>query len=189
MRHTFAAAAIATIALLTGCASHHGEHAIGAEPRMVASSTELVPLAFMAGRWVEVSPNGTIQEEHWMAPRGKSMMAMFRRVLGNGEPVFHELVSVTAEPEGVLLRLRHFHAKLEARGAESEIMVLKLAQSGQGPDGELLARFDAVDNTRGVTSVTYRQIDAGTLTVTINFEPELKRETDVATIVRLGASK
>jgi len=52
-----------------------------AGPRPAAA---LEPLAFMAGAWTQQQANGAMIEEHWMAPRGASMLGSFRRILGNG---------------------------------------------------------------------------------------------------------
>jgi hypothetical protein len=165
--------------------------AVGVQSAALSAGPELAPLGFMAGRWAEVTARGVVQEEHWSMPRGRSMMGMFRRVLPDGRVAFHEIVSVTADDRvvtevgaaggtgrEVMLRLRHFHGKLEAReGEEGEIMVMRLGASGADGQGRPMARFDAVAHTRGVRSVTYTRIDGRTMDVSIVFEDASRNET------------
>jgi hypothetical protein len=177
------AAGLAGTLCLGACAGNSARRAHD-EPVMLAPGAELAPLAFMAGRWVVVEDNGIVQEEHWMAPRGRSMMAMFRRVLPDGRPAFHEIASLTSEDGQILLRLRHFHGKLEARENESEAMVMRLDVTGPGT-----ARFAGVTNTRGVASVTYRAVGADRLACDIAFDPASGRQDETITMTRLGASR
>lgn len=180
LRTAVLAASLAATLWLGACAARSA----AVEPAMIAPVTDLEPFAFMAGRWVVVEDNGVVQEEHWMAPRGRSMMAMFRRILPDGRPAFHEIAALTSEDGQVLLRLRHFHTKLEAREGESDAMVMRMVASGPGT-----LRLIGVTNTRGVATVTYRALGADRLACEIAFEPEAGRTAETITMTRLGASR
>ncbi len=59
--------------------------------------TGIEHVAWLQGCWEMVSTNRTI-EEHWMAPRGKSMLAM-SRILREGQLVGYELIVLREEGE------------------------------------------------------------------------------------------
>ena len=73
----------------------------------------LTDLAWLAGHWVDDS-GGDLSDETWTVPFGDSMLGMWRYVEAGKAKVF-ELLAMTAEPEGVVLRLRHFDPRLIAR--------------------------------------------------------------------------
>ncbi|MFN5943721.1 MAG: DUF6265 family protein [Phycisphaerae bacterium] len=127
---------------------------------------QLAPLTFLAGAWIDATdkPNSPFNEEHWMLPRGKSMAGAFRRIGGDGIGRFVEVTHINVAEDGVYLRLRHFHNPLEPRAGETEANVFKLREA----DGTK-ATFDGVQNTRGVTSVTYAAEGANKLNVEIIF--------------------
>ena len=56
-------------------------------------------LAWLSGCWETTSPQRTV-EEHWMAPRAKSMVGMGRTVR-DGRLVEYELVVIREEGEGL----------------------------------------------------------------------------------------
>lgn len=147
-----------------------------AAPSPAAPSAALAPLAFMEGAWItaDAEPGKAFSEELWMPPRGTSMAGVFRRVRGDGGPAFFEIVAITVESDGVLLRLRHFHGQLDPREGETDAMVLRLVEAGDGS-----ATFDAVENTRGVARVTYAREASDAMVLRIFFEgdeqPELIR--------------
>ncbi|MEN9642801.1 MAG: hypothetical protein RIR77_1990, partial [Planctomycetota bacterium] len=58
--------------------------ATASAPAAPKTNAALEPLAFMTGAWTQAQANGAMIEEHWMAPRGSSMLGSFRRILGNG---------------------------------------------------------------------------------------------------------
>jgi len=101
--------------------------AVEAPPALPAPAPELMPLAFMSGAWVMHQPRGAIIEEHWMPPRGNSMLGSFRRILGNGAVAFYEFTQIVVEEGEVILRQRHLHRKLDIDPRRGEPMVLRLA--------------------------------------------------------------
>jgi hypothetical protein len=76
-----------------------------------------------------------------------------------------EVTHINVADDGVFLRLRHFHNPLDPRTGETEANVFKLRETNGNR-----ATFDAVSNTRGVTSVTYAANGPDTLNVEIVFD-------------------
>lgn len=151
----------------------------------IAEARELSPphesirdLAFLAGTWVESEARTGVpyNEEHWMLPRGSSVLGMIRRIRKDGVPAFHEITSITREDEGVFLRLRHFHGKLETREGETDPSVFRLVSSRSSSVGGS-AEFVAVSGTRGVSRVVYTRVD-DLLTLMVYFEPGRQRTLD-----------
>jgi hypothetical protein len=148
-------------------------------PPNAAPDPALAPFAFMTGRWIGVNPNKTVNEEHWTAARGKSMAALFRQVRRDGFPAFHEISLITAEPDGVVLRLRHLHRQLEVPNNRPGVNVFKLVSAGNNR-----AEFAGTGDAEGVTSVVYRLVDANTLAVDIAFAPTSKEKGFTSTYTR-----
>lgn len=111
-------------------------------------------LRFMVGRWVCELPSGGRVEEHWSAPHGTSIMGMFRWCNAAGQATLFELEAITAEPEGVFLRLRHHSATLVAKEEANKPVTLRLAEAeGMGTTGR--AVFKARMDTGDLKSITY----------------------------------
>jgi hypothetical protein len=149
-------------------------------PPNTAPAPELLPLAFMAGRWVSVNPNKTVNEEHWSSPRGNHMVALYRQIRRDGKPALVEVSLVTAEkpaagsegqPTKVMLRLRHLHANLEVPENRRELSLFELKQAGDNR-----AEFVGVGDAAQVTSVVYRLTGPDTLAVDVNFAPDSKEK-------------
>jgi hypothetical protein len=145
-------------------------------PSNSAPAPELLPLAFMAGRWVSVNPNKTVNEEHWSSPRGNHMVALYRQIRRDGKPALVEVSLVTAEkaegqPAKVMLRLRHLHANLEVPENRREISLFELKQAGDNR-----AEFVGVGDAAQVTSVVYRLTGPDTMAVDVNFAPDSKEK-------------
>lgn len=140
-------------------------------PPSAAPVPELAPLAFMEGRWIGVNPNKTVNEEHWMAPRGNHMIAMFRQVRRDGKPAFVELSLITVEKDGVKLRLRHLHGGLEVPKTREELSLftLKSAENNR-------VEFTGTGKAEQVTAVIYRLKDQNTLEAEIQFAPDSKEK-------------
>lgn len=151
-------------AMLGGCAA--GTRGNSHAANLPAADAQLAPLAFLAGGWIDATdkPNMPFNEEHWMLPRGKSMAGAFRRIGGDGIGRFVEVTHINVAEDGVYLRLRHFHNPLEPRAGETDANVFKLREA----NGKR-AIFDGVENTRGVSSVTYAAEGADKLNVEIVF--------------------
>lgn len=145
-------------------------------PPNTAPAPELLPLAFMAGRWVSVNPNKTVNEEHWSSPRGNHMVALYRQIRRDGKPALVEVSLVTAEktegqPSKVMLRLRHLHANLEVPENRRELSLFELKQAGDNR-----AEFVGVGDAAQVTGVVYRLTGPDTMAVDVNFAPDSKEK-------------
>jgi hypothetical protein len=84
----------------------------------------------MAGHWVGGDP-GDLSEEVWTAPEGDSMLGMWRYV-GRGQARIFELLTLTVEGQGVVLRIRHFDPKLVAKEEKAGAVELPLVAKGPG---------------------------------------------------------
>jgi hypothetical protein len=140
-------------------------------PASAAPAKELAPLSFMAGRWIGVNPNKTVNEEHWMAPRGNHMLATFRQVRRDGKPAFVEISLVSVEADGVLLRLRHLHGGLEVPEKRADLSVFRLA-SANGTRAE----FTGTGAAEEVTAVVYELTGPDQLSVTVRFAATSKEK-------------
>ncbi len=79
------------------------QDAIGSAPPAKATIDQL---AFISGPWTGTLGDRTI-EQHWMAPLGTSMLAMYRNVQ-DGQPRLYELLAIEQDGEGLALRIKHF---------------------------------------------------------------------------------
>lgn len=60
---------------------------------------DLSTLSWMAGTWSGVQ-DGVEMEEHWLAPKGNTMLGVHRDVKG-GKTVMFEFLRIDATPEGI----------------------------------------------------------------------------------------
>ncbi|MFZ4723572.1 MAG: DUF6265 family protein [Phycisphaerales bacterium] len=171
-----AATALAVVSLALASAAARQDAAAPAKPEAAAKAagpsmkdlTEtMAKFGFMEGRWTQQQPNGAVIEEHWMAPRGNSMVGTFRRTLGNGVTPFYELTQIMAEKDMVILRQIHVHGNFEPDPKRTDLMRLRL----QSVDDKS-ATFVPVDpplkaNAQDMASIRYERTDADTLTLTV----------------------
>ncbi len=67
----------------------------------------IADMAWLTGHWTGEALGG-VSEEIWSAPRGGSMMGMYRLVK-DGKPAFYELLTIVETKGSLVLRLKHFH--------------------------------------------------------------------------------
>ncbi len=115
----------------------------------------LEPLAFMTGAWTQAQANGAMIEEHWMAPRGSSMLGSFRRILGNGAVPFYEFTQIVAEKDRVILRQMHVHGNFEPDPKRVEPMLLVLEKAGANRATFVPAADPTKANAGDLSRVTY----------------------------------
>ena len=117
----------------------------------------LADVAFMAGHWVGGDP-GDLSEEVWTAPEGDSMLGMWRYV-AKGQARIFEILTLTAEGDGVVLRIRHFDPKLVAKEEKAGAVELPLVAKGPGE-----AVFEGPESGgKGTTRLGYRRGEDGGL--------------------------
>lgn len=111
--------------MIAAASSVHAQTPIGAAPAVKATVSQL---AFIAGPWTGTL-GGRIIEQHWSAPLGNSMVAMYRNVQ-DGEARLYELLVIEQDGEGVALRIKHFApgAGLVGRQAKDESVNHKLVR-------------------------------------------------------------
>lgn len=139
------------------------------ETRHAANPDDLKPLAFLAGAWSSDSV-GSLTEEHWSSPHGTSIMGMFRWCKPDGTPSMFEILTITAEAEGVLLRLRHYSPALVAKEDKDKPLVLKLDSVKDNK-----AVFVAHSDTGKLSRITYHAPEADRLNIEVAFSEESKR--------------
>jgi hypothetical protein len=126
------------------------------EGQAVASISDM---AWIAGRWVDDS-GGDLSEETWGPPSGDCVIGMWRWVVG-GKARVYELLTITAEADGLVIRLRHFDRVGVAREDREHPLVLNLVRSSGGE-----AAFQG-PGTSGFLRLSYRRVNADTLTVVL----------------------
>jgi hypothetical protein len=132
-----------------------------------AAHAALAPLAFMAGTWTQQQAKGAMIEEHWMAPRGGSMLGSFRRILGNGAVPFYEFTQLVAEKDRVVLRQIHVHGNFDQDPKRKEPMELVLERSGEGMATFVPSPDAAKANAGDLWRVTYAADGPDTLVLTV----------------------
>ncbi len=124
-------------------------------PAAPKTNAALEPLAFMTGAWTQAQANGAMIEEHWMAPRGSSMLGSFRRILGNGAVPFYEFTQIVAEKDRVILRQMHVHGNFEPDPKRVEPMLLVLEKAGANRATFVPAADPTKANAGDLSRVTY----------------------------------
>jgi len=148
-------------------------------PEAAKPAKELLPLTFMVGRWVCVNPNGSVNDEHWMTPRGNHMAALFKQASRKGTPGLVEVSLVTVEADGsVKLALRHLHSKLEVPENQKELSLFTLKSTAANQ-----AEFAGSGVGEGMT-VTYRLDGSDKLVVDVNFPAGSKEKSYSMTYYR-----
>ena len=109
----------------------------------------------MTGAWTQAQANGAMIEEHWMAPRGSSMLGSFRRILGNGGVPFYEFTQIVAEKDRVILRQMHVHGNFEPDPKRVEPMLLVLEKAGANRATFVPAADPTKANAGDLSRVTY----------------------------------
>lgn len=150
-------------------------------PASAEPVAELKDLAFMAGRWVGVAPRASlVNEEHWMTPRGNAMVGTFRQVRRDGKTAFVEVSQIEAEKDGIVLRLRHMHSKLEVPEERKELSIFKLKSAGKNR-----AEFTGTGKAEGISAVIYTLSEDGNeLSQELVFDPTKSKEKGFTTVYR-----
>ena len=125
-----------------------------------AESASLTKLSWLAGRWVDDS-GGNLSEETWTAPSGDSILGSWRLVV-KGQIKLSEILTIQEENQTLVLRLRHFDAKLVGREEKDKPLELTLAGWN-----EREARFEGPGSDGTGLALTYRHPDADTLACTV----------------------
>ncbi len=139
----------------------------------------LLPLSFMAGSWLGINPNKTVNHERWTLPRGNHMVGTFHQIRRDGKPAFVEVSLISVEKDGVQLRLRHMHGALEVPTTRKEPNIFRLVSATDNR-----AEFAGTGDAEEVTSVVYRLVNPNTLAVDVGFAPTSKEKPFTSTYTR-----
>jgi hypothetical protein len=143
----------------------------GDAPAKPETDARLRALGFLAGSWCLSQPKGAMIQEQWTEPCGKSIVAVFRRVLGNGYTPFYEFTQIVAEEGGVVLRQIHVHADFDADPRRAKPMVLRMVESSDSHVVFEPAGTPEEAHSADLARITYRRIDANTLMLTVESTP------------------
>jgi hypothetical protein len=135
---------------LVACAL--GVAATGESP----AAARISDMGWITGHWVDDS-GGDLSEETWGPTSGDCVAGMWRWVVG-GKAKLYELLTITAEEDGLVLRLRHFDRAGVGWEDKDHPLILRLARAK-----EREAAFEG-PGTKGFLRLTYRRVDADTLT-------------------------
>jgi hypothetical protein len=157
------AALAAALLLAPGCATTGpASESLAPAP---AATPALAPFAALAGSWR--APAGTsVFEESWLPPAGGNMTGSLRSVRADGSATLFELITLTDEPEGVRMRLRHFDRELNPWASEAAGPIVLLAGPPQGDVFEFLSEDPDPDAVR---SIRYDLSRPDRMVVTIAF--------------------
>lgn len=171
-----ASVTFATLTIALGSAAARQDAAAPAKPEAAAKAagssmkdlTEtMAKFAFMEGRWTQQQPNGAVIEEHWMAPRGNSMVGTFRRTLGNGVTPFYELTQIMAEKDMVILRQIHVHGNFEPDPKRTDLMRMRLEKIEGNAATFVPVEPPLKANAQDMASICYELKDPDTLVLTV----------------------
>jgi len=104
--HTLTAATLSLICVAASVGPHAGVRTAGAQPNVSVDR-----LTWLSGCWTQPRTNGLV-EEHWMRPRGGSLLGMSRTVSGD-QTVEYEFLRI-AIVDGVLTYVARPSGQAEA---------------------------------------------------------------------------
>ncbi|MBU3729258.1 MAG: hypothetical protein FGM37_08440 [Phycisphaerales bacterium] len=143
----------------------------GAAPSQPETDARLRALRFLAGSWCLSQPKGAMIQEQWTEPRGNAMVAVFRRVLGNGYNPFYEFTQIVAEEGRVVLRQIHVHADFDTDPRRAKPMVLRMVESSDSHVVFEPAGTPEEAHSADLARITYRRLDADTLHLKVESTP------------------
>ena len=118
-------------------------------------------LAWVAGAWTGTLGQRTV-EQHWSAPLGGSIIAMYRSIQAN-KATLYELLAIEQEGENVVLRIKHFSpgpglVSREAKDESVDQILVKLEERSAVFEG----------GTPGSpVRITFTSPDPATLNITV----------------------
>jgi hypothetical protein len=118
-------------------------------------------LSWVAGAWTGTLGERTI-EQHWSAPLGGTIVAMYRSILNN-KTTLYELLAMEQDGDGVSLRIKHFApgpglVGQEAKDESANHALVKLE--------DRLAVFEGGTPASPVR-ITFRSPDPASLNITV----------------------
>ena len=166
MIHRLLPAAFCGILLAAGAAP-----AIAQPAAAPPAKATIDQLAWIAGPWRGTLNDRTI-EQHWTAPLGGSMLAMYRSIRDN-RATLYELLAMEQDGETVVLRIKHFApgAGLVSQEAKDESVNHTLVKLDTN-----MAVFEG-GAAGSPARITFTRPDPGTLNISVERQREGKPAT------------
>lgn len=166
--HTRTRAAIAAMILAASGAAAAAflQPDAGAKPAAAtqADSPTIRHTAILTGTW-RGEMHGDVVEEHWSAPVGNHVIGMFRWMNGAESPSMLEILSITQEQSGVVLRLRHFDSTLTPWASEKDAATALVLNEATPTK----LSFKGAATEKKLAGVTYELKEPGSLTISVEF--------------------
>jgi hypothetical protein len=126
-----------------------------------AAKASVDQLGWVTGAWTGTLGERTI-EQHWSAPLGGSIIAMYRSIQAS-KATLYELLAIEQEGEGVVLRIKHFApgAGLVGQEAKDESQNHRLVKLE-----DRMAVFEG-GAAAGPVRITFRSPDPATLNIIV----------------------
>lgn len=165
--------------LLASCATGGPANPALELPAHAKADARIAPLSFLAGKWVCVNPNKTINEEHWMSPRGQFLIGTFRQVRLDGKCAFVEVSQVAIHEDKVVLRLRHMHRDLDVPEKRKDVSLFELQSLTDSR-----VEFRGTGDAEGVSAVVYERTGPNELRQSIVFDPAKTKQPPFVSVYR-----
>jgi hypothetical protein len=123
--------------------------------------TDLSALAWLAGDWQGTTPEGDLCQEVWAAPKGDSMMGMWRWISASGGVGLFEFLTLMVDKDGIVMRLRHLDRAGVSREKADKPVTLRLVRAA-GREAVF-----AGDSGKAALTITYRSPGASELYATV----------------------
>jgi hypothetical protein len=86
------------------------EHTLKLSAGQKSPPATIAEMAWLTGHWTGNALSG-LTEELWTPPRDGVILGTFRLII-NGKPIIYEILTVVEENGSLVIRLKHFDAKL-----------------------------------------------------------------------------
>ncbi len=134
-----------------------------ATERPAATQDPLAPFAALAGHWT--TDDDAPMHETWMPAHAGNMTGVLRWIAEDGSVRMYELMNLTAEPDGVRLRIRHFDGAMTPWKSEADGPV-----TGRLTDSTNSAHVFTIEPAGGsLESITYDLSQPDKAAVTLGF--------------------
>jgi hypothetical protein len=97
--------------LSSGITTAQRVHTLSFKENQKIEQVSINDLAWIEGHW-QGEAFGGLAEEIWSAPKAGSMMFVFRHIVDD-KVIFFESGGIIETPEGLVLKLKHFHSDMK----------------------------------------------------------------------------
>ena len=132
------------------------------KPAAKPAPSPVEQFVFLKGAWVG-EEEGERSEEIWSGPSGNNLVGAFRWLQPSGKPAMFEVLAITAEDDGVFLRMHHYTAKLVGKEAADKPITCKLTASATN-------RAEFTNTGKDHLDKVIYEVKDTTLTITVSFK-------------------